>query len=251
MVTRRLILGLIGWRCGCKQKTSGSFRTSQVIFDFFSLAHLLIIPLDCHPFDIVEPKHPCAGSLTIDDVQRRIAQQVQELHLDERFAVGKEMVGRHLAAGQKKATSAFNKIWADMEALREAQRKKNEESKASAAAGGSATTSSIEKSVGKFPRAPDFATVGATVSAAGSKTGAYLSSWASWTGEKRRTGWGRATPKDVSIAPSSPTMSSTSRLSTNASTGIISTKEQDFPSADARMNGIGVDETDNHVKKSS
>jgi hypothetical protein len=29
--------------------------------------------LDSHLFDIVEPRHPCAGGLTIEDVQRRLA----------------------------------------------------------------------------------------------------------------------------------------------------------------------------------
>ena len=31
---------------------------------------------DSHLFDIVEPRHPCAGGLTMDDVQRRLAQWV-------------------------------------------------------------------------------------------------------------------------------------------------------------------------------
>ncbi len=60
---------------------------------------------DSHLFDIVEPRHPCAGGLSIDDVQRRIQQQVQDLHLDERFAVGKEVLGRNLAAGREKAST--------------------------------------------------------------------------------------------------------------------------------------------------
>ena len=35
------------------------------------------LSLDSHLFDIIEPRHPCAGGLTIDDVQRRVAQYVQ------------------------------------------------------------------------------------------------------------------------------------------------------------------------------
>lgn len=31
---------------------------------------------DSHLFDIVDPKHPCSGGLTIEDVQRRLAQYV-------------------------------------------------------------------------------------------------------------------------------------------------------------------------------
>ena len=130
---------------------------------------------DSHLFDVVEPKHPCAGGLTIDDVQRRITQQVQDLHLDERFATGKEVLGRNLAAGREKASTMFNKLYADMEALREAQRKRAEE--ASAAGQGA------EKSA-----------TPATTQTAGTKAGSFVNSWAAWAGEKRKAaGWGRAT----------------------------------------------------------
>jgi hypothetical protein len=131
---------------------------------------------------IVEPKHPCAGGLTIDDVQRRIAQQVQDFHLDERFAVGKEVLGRNFAAGKEKASTVFNKLYADMEALRESQRKRQEEQRAL-----------VEKNGGTSPGfAPDLAKAHATVQSVGSKAGAYMSSWASWAGEKRKVAWGRS-----------------------------------------------------------
>jgi Transport protein Avl9 len=139
---------------------------------------------DSQLFDIVEPKHPCAGGLTIDDVQRRIAQQVQDFHLDERFAVGKEVLGRNIAAGREKASTVFNKLYADMEALRESQRRRQEEQKALA-----------ERNGGTTPAALGFASevtkVQTTVQSVGSKAGAYMSSWASWAGERRKNGWGR------------------------------------------------------------
>lgn len=128
---------------------------------------------DSHLFDVIDPKHPCAGGLTIDDVQRRIAQQVQDLHLDERFAVGREVLGRNLAAGREKASSVFNKLYADMEALREAQRRRAEEARAAQ----------------PNPAAGQNGTTGQSV---GTKAGAYVSSWAAWAGEKRKAaGWGR------------------------------------------------------------
>ncbi|KAI9736110.1 MAG: late secretory pathway protein avl9 [Claussenomyces sp. TS43310] len=142
-------------------------------------------------FDIVEPKHPCAGGLTIDDVQRRLAQQVQEFHLDERFAVGKEVLGRNFAAGKEKASTVFNKLYADMEALRESQRRRAEENRALA-----------EKSGGTSPNAsgfaPDLTRAQTTVQSVGSKAGAYMSSWASWAGEKRKVGWGRSSSSATS-----------------------------------------------------
>jgi hypothetical protein len=144
---------------------------------------------DSHLFDIVEPKHPCAGGLTIDDIQRRITQQVQDLHWDERFAQGREVLGRNLAAGREKASTLFNKLYADMEALREAQRKRNEEARAqqqqqqlqSGSGGGS------EKNGGT---GVDLAKAQQTMQAVGSKAGAFVNSWAAWAGEKRRAAWG-------------------------------------------------------------
>jgi hypothetical protein len=148
---------------------------------------------DSHLFDIVEPRHPCAGGLTVDDVQRRIAQQVQDLHLDERFAQGKEVLGRNLAAGREKASTMFNKLYADMEALREAQRKRAEEARSQQqqtnmsgqqgekgfhAGGGSGVD------VGKAQQ---------TMQSVGAKAGNYVNSWAAWAGEKRKAaGWGKA-----------------------------------------------------------
>ncbi|KAL9120179.1 MAG: hypothetical protein Q9187_003270, partial [Circinaria calcarea] len=76
---------------------------------------------DSHLFDIVEPKHPTAGGLSMDDINRRLTLQVQELHLDERLAKSREALNKHLATGQKKVSSAFNHLWADIEAMREAQ----------------------------------------------------------------------------------------------------------------------------------
>ncbi|KAJ9636724.1 hypothetical protein H2201_002975 [Coniosporium apollinis] len=151
---------------------------------------------DSHLFDIVPPSHPCSGGLTIEDVQRRLAQQVAELHLDERFQVGREVVGKHLVTGQKKVSTAFNNLWADIEAMREAQRRKHEEARAAAAAAGtSPPTSPSEKSpMGgvRFPKAPDLSHAQASVQAASSRAGAYLSSWGTWASEKRKTGWGKA-----------------------------------------------------------
>lgn len=140
---------------------------------------------DSHLFDIVDPRHPCAGGLNIEDVQRRIAEQVKELHLDERFAQGKEVLGRNLAAGREKASFVLNKLYADMEALREAQRRRAEEARAASPLNGSSQ-----------PAGQDPSKAGQQGQSAGARAGAYIGSWAAWAGEKRRTsgwgaGWGR------------------------------------------------------------
>jgi len=65
----------------------------------------------------------------------------------------------------------------------------------------------MEKNGGTSPgtpgSAPDLTKSQTTAQSVGSKAGAYMSSWASWAGEKRRSGWGKA----VSTTPS-PTLKS-------------------------------------------
>ncbi|PYH98567.1 hypothetical protein BO71DRAFT_41522 [Aspergillus ellipticus CBS 707.79] len=178
-------------------------------------------------FSIVEPRHPCAGGLTIDDVQRRLTQQVAELHLDERVREGREALNRHLSTGQKKVNAAFNNFWSDIESMREAQRKKNEEkatqSQRSSLDKGSrnsppfspSDTASIHSTGGsswfsgrKAP-AVDMTQAQASVNAASQKAGAYLSSWGSWASEKRKE-WQekRNTPSSPTsvTSPSAPTL---------------------------------------------
>lgn len=132
---------------------------------------------DSHIFDIVEPKHPCAGGITIEDVQRRLAAQVAELHLDEKFSQTRDAVGKRLADGRTTVSSAFNKVWTDIETMREAQRKRAEESKGQA---------------GEEKTAPTLQYAQTSVQAAGQRAGAYLSSWSAWASDKRKQGWARS-----------------------------------------------------------
>lgn len=149
-------------------------------------------------FSITEPRHPSAGGLTMEDVQRRLSQQVADLHLDERVREGREALNRHLSTGQKKVSAAFNSFWSDIESMREAQRKRNEEKATQS------TRTSIDK---EGPASPsiespsetsaswfgarqrpsiDVTQAQASVTAASQKAGAYFSSWGSWASDKRR-----------------------------------------------------------------
>lgn len=159
---------------------------------------------DSHLFDIVEPRHPTAGNLSFEDIQRRLALQIQTLHLDDRLASSKDLLHKHLASGQKKVSTAFTNLWADIEAFREAQRRKsdaaistsppkpadsNGSSKPSQALAASAPNSSLQPAR-YVPRAPDLSSAQASVAAAGHRAGAYISSWGAWASERRK-GWGR------------------------------------------------------------
>ncbi|EAW07537.1 putative Avl9 protein [Aspergillus clavatus NRRL 1] len=180
-------------------------------------------------FSIAEPRHPCAGGLTIEDVQRRLSQQVAELHLDERVREGREALNRHLSTGQKKVSAAFNSFWADIESMREAQRKRNEEKAlqsqrssldnstvsspplpASDTASVNSTTTSSWFGARKAPTV-DIAQAQASVNAVSQKAGAYLSSWGSWASEKRKE-W----QEKKATTPSSPSSTTSPTLKTIA-----------------------------------
>ncbi|KAL8788806.1 MAG: hypothetical protein Q9213_001477 [Squamulea squamosa] len=168
---------------------------------------LFVRTTDPHLFDIVEPRHPTAGAVTAEDIQRRIMQQIATLKLDSKVAATRENLGKHLLTGQKKMSTAFEKLWGDIEALREAQRRKAEAAKDEGDATGSlertkSLTSSIETTPEKAvrstalsrfstPSTPDLAAAQASVAAAGQKAGAYMSSWGAWAAEKKK-GWGAA-----------------------------------------------------------
>ncbi|KAI9374975.1 transport protein Avl9-domain-containing protein [Aspergillus egyptiacus] len=189
-------------------------------------------------FSIAEPRHPCAGGLTIDDVQRRISQQVADLHLDEKVREGREALNRHISTGQKKVTAAFNSFWADIEAMREAQRKRNEEKASqsprpsldrasSLPVSGLDSVATASGGSSWFPNrkvpvpAVDMTQAQASVSAVGQKAGAYFSSWSSWASEKRKE-WQekKSTPPSPTASaavtsPSTPTLTNITELNDN------------------------------------
>lgn len=55
--------------------------------------------------------------------------QVAEMHLDERLEKSREILGKQIAAGQQRFSSAYNRLWAEMEAMREAQKQRAEEAR--------------------------------------------------------------------------------------------------------------------------
>ena len=151
---------------------------------------------DSHLFDIVEPRHPTAGNLSFDDIQRRLNLQIQSLNLDERLATSKETLNKHLAEGHKKVSTAFANLWADIEAIREAQRKKAEDAKhglstpkqtSRATSPAPSDPNNPSSSASKYAgRAPDLTAAQASLQEAGKKAGAYMSTWGTWASERRK-----------------------------------------------------------------
>lgn len=177
-------------------------------------------------FSITEPRHPSAGGLTMEDIQRRLTQQVADLHLDERVREGREALNRHLATGQKKVSAAFSNFWADIEAMREAQRKRNEERASQSqrtsidqtpASPPPASIDSNSESPGtRLPTRQrpslDVSQAQASVSIVSQKAGSYFSSWGTWASEKRREWQEKRTSSPtahpgMTASPSTPTLS--------------------------------------------
>ncbi|KAH6629477.1 LAlv9 family protein [Boeremia exigua] len=154
---------------------------------------------DSHLFDIIDPKHPCSGGLSVEDVQRRLAAQVAELHLDERLEKSREVIGERVAAGQAKVSTAYNKLWADIETMRKAQRERQEEQREAA--------EKLRLEQEKEGIVPDQATTWKSqapdLSNARASAGAYFSSWGSWASEKRK-GWGARSASANQTPASSP-----------------------------------------------
>lgn len=152
---------------------------------------------DSHLFDIVEPRHPTAGNLSFEDIQRRLALQIQTLHLDDRLATSKEALNKHLATGHKKVSTAFSNLWADIEAMREAQRKRAEIANLGTIRSNSDTGGPPSENAPPaqhfVARARDLTAAQASVQAAGQKAGAYISSWGAWASERRK-GWAKGSP---------------------------------------------------------
>jgi len=73
---------------------------------------------DANIFDIIEPRHPTAGGLNIEDVQRRIGTAMSELNLDERVRVGRETAGRALEAGRERVGAGVARFWKEVEGFK-------------------------------------------------------------------------------------------------------------------------------------
>lgn len=205
-------------------------------------------------FDIVEPKHPTAGGLSVEDVQRRLAQQVAELHLDERVREGRETLGKHLAIGKERFGQFSNKLWTDIEAMREAQRKRaserntgsNEEGRSPATMkqtdGASSGGDGKRYAWPTRAQAPDLAQVQASAKDASAKAGAYLSSWGSWAKDKGKE-WQekRSAPNAAQNSSRTPVHLSTSAPQPDKTRSILSPTGSDHSGADRLSSEVGAD----------
>ncbi|PWW73153.1 hypothetical protein C7212DRAFT_218356 [Tuber magnatum] len=136
---------------------------------------------DSELFDLVPPKHVMAGGLTMEDVQRRILQQMQELRLEEKVQNSKEALAKTLATGRVNVSTVFNNLSKNVEKFREQRKSQSQDSmqKISIETGEKLSTDSNPNTTAPTVVSPVLAD-------ASSRAGAYFSSWAAWAGEKRK-----------------------------------------------------------------
>ncbi|KAF3937358.1 hypothetical protein ABW19_dt0204497 [Dactylella cylindrospora] len=173
-------------------------------------------------FDVIPPRHVYAGARAYEELTRRINQQVAELKLNERVSAGRAAVTQTFATGSRKVSSAISSFWADIEKARkerEAQQKQLEEMERYNAELLAHDEKLRASRPGPLPPAAS--------TDMQSRASAYLSSWASWAGEKRR--------KAFSAAPQDPHSSKNSHPSDREINGT----EESLEMMDTRSIGSG------------
>lgn len=154
---------------------------------------------DAELFDIIEPRHPCAGTatLSLEDVQLRVQQKMQDLKLDERMASSKEAISRTWVSSSSKVRGAVGSAWANLDQYR-SQRK---QTPSTAAVPSDSTTTSMT--------ATEEHQVNGGADGAGGKKESLVGSWAAWAAEKRKKAFQKEEPPrierpDIGPAPARP-----------------------------------------------
>lgn len=183
---------------------------------------------DKRVFEMIEPRHPTAGGFNIEDVQRRLQQNIADLHLDEKYRQGWEHAGKMYEAGRERWKESMGKFWGEMERRRDQSRSQTRQEgshesqkersavSSSAAEGvgsmlskdGSATvadgstlatggwSNTFKDRVAKGQK-PDTAAIQAAARENAARAGAYLSSWGTWARE-RSSQWSEQRAKKAS-----------------------------------------------------
>jgi Transport protein Avl9 len=158
-------------------------------------------------FDIVEPRHPCAGTVTLslEDVQLRVAQKVADLKIDERVKESREALSRTWVSSSSKVRGAVGSAWAGLDQYR-TQRKHPQK------AGG-------EKDLQEGEHGPEKKEDGVE------KKETFVGSWTSWAVEKRKKAFQREEPlrleprADIGPAPARPLAQWAKRKSESSTAG--------------------------------
>lgn len=70
-------------------------------------------------FNIVEPRHPTAGGLNLEDVQRRLGIAMQGLQVDEKLRQGREQAAKAIEASTERVRAGAARFWKEVDALKQ------------------------------------------------------------------------------------------------------------------------------------
>ncbi len=110
-------------------------------------------------FDIIEPRHPTGGGLGVEDLQRRLAQGISVLHLDDRVREGREVVGRTLASGRERVEAGLRGVWAEVERARAQRQAKRRSRSGSRSFIGGRGSGEAERKENNDPTSPKTSTL--------------------------------------------------------------------------------------------
>jgi hypothetical protein len=162
---------------------------------------------DAELFDIVEPRHPCAGTstLSLEDVQLRVAQKMQDLKIDEKMVASKEVLSRTWVQGSTRVRGAVGSAWANLDQYRQSQRKPS--ANPPPTKDGGATTE--KEAVGEATTTVEGGGEANGSGAGGGKKETFVGGWAAWAAEKRKKAFLKEEPAkvervDIGPAPARP-----------------------------------------------
>jgi hypothetical protein len=148
---------------------------------------------DAELFDIIEPRHPCAGAatLSLEDFQLRMHQRMQDLKIDERVAQSKEAITRTWATSSTKVRDAVGSAWTSLEQYR--QRKPDSQQVSN---GGEKGTNDAQKENKREANGL-------------AKKESVVGTWTAWATEKRKKVFQKEEPVkiervDIGPAPARP-----------------------------------------------
>jgi hypothetical protein len=172
-------------------------------------------------FDIVEPRHPCSGTLTLslEDVQLRVQQKMQELKIDERMASSKEAISRTWMTSSNKVRGAVGSALANLDQYR-TQRKQ----------GQPALSDTSSTAIDETKENTE-----------GAKKESFVGGWAAWAAEKRKKAFQkeelpRIERPDIGPAPARP-LAQWAKPSSESSVKSTSPTIQSVSSGDEKEKG--------------
>ena len=151
---------------------------------------------DAELFDIVEPRHPCAGTstLSLEDMQLRVAQKMQDLKIDEKMVASKEVLSRTWVQGSSRVRGAVGSALANLDQYRQSQKKPT------------TPQPSTDNPIEEKQEEGETKEIGGEN---GTRKETFVGGWAAWAAEKRKKAFQKEEPSrvervDIGPAPARP-----------------------------------------------